>query len=64
MDKLYEQIIANKQKAIVGFVVLLIGSLFAKHGIDITQITVADAIQALAYGVIGYVSVYLKRNKG
>lgn len=63
MDAIYQQIIAGKQKAVVGFILLFLGSFFAQHGIDITQMTVGQAIESLIYGLIGYAGVYIKRNQ-
>lgn len=63
MDSIYQGLIANKQKAIVGFVVAGAVAYFAKHGIDIETLTVKQALELICYGVVGYVSVYLKRNK-
>lgn len=64
MDWLYNQLIANKQKAVVGFIMAALTAFFVKHGIDITTLTVHDALQMLFYGALGFVGVYLKRNKG
>lgn len=63
MDKLYSAIIENKQKAVVGFVVAGAVAYFAKHGIDIETLTVKEALEIVAYSIIGYVSVFVKRNK-
>jgi len=63
MDKLYQAIVVNKQKAIVGFVVVSLAAYFSKYGIDIETLTVKEAIELIVYGVIGYFAVYTKRNK-
>lgn len=63
MDNLYQAVVANKQKAIVGFLVAAVVAYFAKHGIDIETLTVKEALELAVYGLIGYVSVFLKRNK-
>lgn len=63
MDKLYEQFIANKQKAIVAFILGVVGSYIAKYGFDIQTLTVGQLIERLIYGAIAYVGVYLKANK-
>lgn len=63
MDKLYTAIVANKQKAIVSFVVAAVTAYAAKHGFDIETVTVKEALELIFYGVIGYVGVYVKRNQ-
>lgn len=63
MDALYQQLIANKQKAIVGFVLGFIATYVAKYGFDFETLTVKELLEQVLYGIVGYVSVYLKRNK-
>lgn len=63
METIYRQIVENKQKAVVGFVVAAAVAYFAKHGIDIETLTVKEALEMVLWGVIGYVSVFFKRNK-
>ena len=62
MDFLYNQFIAGKQKAVVAFLVTALVAFIAKHGVVLPD-NAADTLQALAWGVVGSVSVYLKRNK-
>lgn len=62
MNFLYEQFIANKQKAIVGFVVGFVATYIAQHGFNI-DMSLGQVLENLLYGLIGYVSVYLKENK-
>jgi hypothetical protein len=62
MDFLYNQLIANKQKAIAGFISAAIVAFLAKHGLVLPANGV-DVLQALGFGLVGLVSVYLKRNK-
>lgn len=62
--KLYELLIENKQKAIVGAIVAMAVSFFAQHGIDIEQMTVKEALETLLYGFVTWVAVYFKRNQG
>lgn len=63
MDKLYQAIVVNKQKAIVGFIIAALVAYFSKHGIDIETLTVREFVEMLIYGLIGYGAVYTKRNK-
>jgi len=63
MEKIWNALVANKQKAIVGFAVASLAAYFAKHGIDIETLTVKEASELVLYGVLGYVGVYVKRNK-
>lgn len=60
---LYTLLVANKQKAIVGFVLTAVAAYFAKYGIDINTLTVKEALELLAYGILGYLGVYSTRNK-
>jgi len=63
MDKLYVSLIANKQKAIAGFIVTFVATYVAQYGLDIQSLTLAQFIEQVVYGLIAYVGVYLKRNK-
>jgi len=63
MDSIYQSIVVNKQKAIVGFVVAFIATYLAKFGFDLETLTVKELLEQVAYGLIGYVSVYVKRNQ-
>lgn len=63
MDWLYSQLIANKQKAVVGFIVTAAVAYFAKHGIDLGAITLKQALEAVLWGMLGFVGVYVKQNK-
>lgn len=49
----------NKQKAVAGFVVASIGSYLLQYGIDIETLTVKEALELVAYGVAGYIGVYI-----
>jgi uncharacterized membrane protein (DUF441 family) len=62
MDFLYNQIIAGKQKAIVGYVVVALVNYLSQQGFALPANT-GDVLTALVVGLIGYVAVYLKRNK-
>lgn len=63
MDWLWNQFIANKQKAVVGFIITAVVAFFAKHGVDLDSITLKQALEALLWGILGFVGVYIKRNK-
>lgn len=63
MNSIWEQLIANKQKAVVGFASGAVIAYFAKHGLDLNTLTVGDALRMLGSGVFAYVSVFVKRNK-
>jgi hypothetical protein len=62
MDFLYQNLIAGRQKAIVGFVATALVAFLVKHGIVLPD-TATDVFQALLWGVLGLVSVYVKKNK-
>ena len=62
MDFLYNQLIAGKQKAVAGFLAASLVAYLAKHGVVLPG-DAGDVLSALALGLIGLVSVYLKRNK-
>lgn len=62
MDFLYNQLIAGKQKAIAGFLAAALVAFLAKHGLVLPS-DASAVFEALAFGLIGLVSVYLKRNK-
>lgn len=62
MDFLYQQLVANKQKAIAGWLAAALVAFVAKHGVTLPG-DAADVLSALVLGLIGLVSVYLKRNK-
>ena len=63
MDKIYQAIVVNKQKAIVGFVFGFVATYLAKYGFDIETLTVRELLEQVVYGLIGYIGVYLKENK-
>lgn len=63
MDTLYKEVIANKQKAVVGFAVAAVVAYFSQHGFDLDTLTVREAVEALLWGVAGYVSVWFKKNQ-
>lgn len=62
MDFLYQQLVAGKQKAIAGFLAAALVAFLARHGVTLPA-DASDVLQALAFGLIGLVSVYLKRNR-
>jgi uncharacterized membrane protein (DUF441 family) len=62
MDWLYENFVAGKQKAVVAFVVTALVAWLVKHGVELPE-DASDTLQALAWGLVGLVSVYLKRNQ-
>lgn len=62
MDFLYNQLIANKQKAIVGFVLTAAGAFISQHGFTLDT-TIGEILESLVYGVLGYIGVYVKRNR-
>lgn len=62
MDTLYNQLIAGKQKAIVGYVVVALVQYLSDHGF-VAPDHFADVLTALLVGLLGYVAVYLKRNQ-
>lgn len=62
MDFLYQQFVAGKQKAIVAFVVTAVTAYAAKHGVDFNM-TLAQVVEAVMWGLLGLVTVYVKRNK-
>lgn len=62
MDFIYTQFISGKQKAIAGWLAAALVVFLAKHGVSLP----GDANQvfsALLWGLVGLVSVYLKRNQ-
>lgn len=63
MDAIYQQVIANKQKAIVAFVFGFLATYVAQYGFDLETLTVRELVEQVIYGLIGYVGVYLKANK-
>lgn len=63
MDWLWQNFVAGKQKAIVGFVVTAVAALLAKHGIDLDAVTLKQALEAVLWGLLGFLGVYVKRNK-
>lgn len=62
MDFLYNQLIAGKQKAVVAFIVTTLVAFLVKHGIALPE-NAGQTFEALIWGLVGLVSVYLKRNK-
>lgn len=62
MDAIYNQLIAGKQKAVVGYVVVAAVQYLSELGFKLPDNT-GDVLTALVVGLIGYVAVYLKRNK-
>lgn len=62
MDWIYNQFISGKQKAIAGFLAAALVAFLAKHGVILPG-DAGDVFQALAFGLIGLGSVYLKANK-
>lgn len=65
MDKLvwlYDNLVAGKQKAIVAFIVTAVVAQASQHGVD-TSLTLEQALEALLWGVLGFVGVYFKRNQ-
>ncbi len=62
MDFLYQQFIAGKQKAVVAFIVTTLVAFLVKNGIALPD-NAAQTFEALVWGLVGLVSVYLKRNK-
>jgi hypothetical protein len=62
MDFLYTQLIAGKQKAIVGFIATAVAAYAAKHGLNL-DMTLKDALEACLWGLLGLFGVYIKRNR-
>lgn len=63
LNNLYTLLVVGKQKAIVAFVLMLVGGLgFQVGGVDLLDATVGEVISALVAGVIGYASVWFKAN--
>lgn len=62
MDFLYNQFVAGKQKAIVAFVVTALVAFLVKHGVALPE-SAGQTFEALIWGLVGLVSVYMKRNK-
>lgn len=62
MEWLWNQVVAGKQKALVGFILTAVVAYASKHGLDLNM-TLAQALEALLWGILGYVGVYVKRNK-
>lgn len=64
MDALYNQLIAGKQKAVVGFIITALATFLAQHGLShLLDMTLKEAAEALVYGLFGYLGVYTKANK-
>lgn len=63
MDWLYKNFVENKQKAIAGAVLAVVSTYVAQYGFNIETLTVAQVIEQVVFGVLGYVGVYLKRNQ-
>ena len=63
MNRIYDLVIANKQKAIVGFVVAAAVSYAAQYGLNLETLTVKEALELVAYGAIGFLGVYIKKNQ-
>lgn len=62
MDWIYNQIVVGKQKAIVAFILASLTAFLAKQGFTLDT-TIGELAEALIYGIIGYIGVYIKRNK-
>ena len=62
MDAIYNQLIAGKQKAVVGYLVVALVQYLTSMGIKLPENT-GDVLTALVVGLLGYVAVYLKSNK-
>lgn len=62
MDWLYEQFVAGKQKALVGFIVTAVVAFLVKNGVQLPANS-AEVLQSMVWGLVGLVSVYMKRNK-
>lgn len=62
MDFIYQQFIAGKQKAIVGWLAVALVAFLVKHGV-VLPADASDVFSALLWGLVGLVSVYLKRNQ-
>lgn len=62
ISQLYDLIVVNKQKALVAFLVAGVASYCAQYGINIETLTIKEGLEVVGYGLIAYVSVYLKAN--
>jgi uncharacterized membrane protein (DUF441 family) len=62
MDFLYQQLIAGKQKAVVGWLITALVAFLASQGITLPD-NGSEVLTALLTGLLGYVGVYLTRNK-
>lgn len=63
MDWLHQQLVAGKQKAVAALIVAGLTALATKHGINLDGITGTQLVQAVVYGVIGFVAVFYKKNQ-
>lgn len=63
MDWLHQQLVANKQKAVAALVVAGLTALASNHGINLDKVTGTQLVQAIVYGVIGFVAVFYKKNQ-
>lgn len=63
MDWLHQQLVANKQKAVAALVVAGLTALASNHGINLDKVTGTQLVQAVVYGVIGFVAVFYKKNQ-
>lgn len=63
MDWLHKQLVENKQKAIVGFVMVGATAIAVKHGINLDTITGKQLIEAILYGFLGFLGVFYKKNQ-
>jgi uncharacterized membrane protein (DUF441 family) len=62
MDWLYRQFVVGKQKAIAGWLATALVAFLVANGVKLPS-DAADVLTALLWGIIGLVSVYLKRNQ-
>lgn len=62
MDWLYKQFVAGKQKAVVAFLVTTLVAFLVKQGVHLPS-DAGDVLTSVVWGLVGLVSVYLKRNQ-
>lgn len=60
---IYGTLVSGNQKAIVAFVVVTVGTILVQNGLSL-DMTVKEAVEAVANGVISSVAVWLKANRG
>lgn len=63
VNTIYELLVVNKQKAVVGFVVGAVVTYAAKYGLDLNTLTVSEALELVVGGAVVAVGVYLKKNQ-